>query len=723
MRIVRIAIPVPIPQLFDYIAEDVLDTDVGKCVRVAFGRGEKTGLIVALPEHSDVPAARLKPLTAIQRDVPSLPADWIELVSFVARYYHAPIGEVIALALPPGLRRADAIDGEDADPLLALTADGRAALAGTRRESRALQLLRRLEAHGPTRRSLLRAELPSSSPIADALARGWLAPTSLDDRRRTAAAPTLTDEQQAALSQLRDAGPGFCAWLLHGVTGSGKTEVYLKLVADALAAGRQALMLVPEIALTPQLEQRVQARFPDARIVSLHSAQADGARSRGFVQALCGHADIVLGTRLAVFTPIPRLAVIVIDEEHDASYAQLEGVRYSARDVAVWRARQRAIPVVLGSATPSLESWQHAESGRYRKLELTRRAVATTLPTVRRVDVRRTKLDEGLSAALLEAIGKRLERGEQSLVFLNRRGYAPVLACTACGWVSHCDHCSANQVVHLADGRMRCHHCGADNPIPRACPACGNQDLHAFGRGTQRLEERLAELYPGARVLRVDRDAARTRAKWEALLARIAAGEADILVGTQMMAKGHDFARLTLVGVVGADASLYAADFRAPERLFQQLMQVGGRAGCGELPGEVLIQTEFPDHPLYQQLRQHDYAGFAAMALAERRRAGFPPFSFQAMLRADAPAIDEALEFLGAACRAAEAFIPEGLQLYDPVPMRMTRLARRERAQLLVESATRATLQNFLTEWMAALRALRVKRELRWRIDVDPVDV
>ena len=723
MRIVRIALPVPLPQLFDYTADFVSDEDIGRCVRVPFGRGERTGLIIAIPTESDIDATRLKPVGAIQRDVPSLPPDWIELVSFVTRYYHAPIGEVIALALPPGLRRADAVSSDEIDPLLSVAAAGLAAHAENRRDSRALQLLRRLTAEGPLRRSLLRATLPSSTPIAAALERGWIAPDSLEDRQRSSGAPPLTDEQQAVLTVIRAAPAGFQAWLLHGVTGSGKTEVYLNLVADALARREQALMLVPEIALTPQLEQRVQARFPDARIVSLHSAQADGARSRGFVQALCGHADIVLGTRLAVFTPLPRLGLIVIDEEHDASYAQLEGVRYSARDVAVWRARQRAVPVVLGSATPSLESWHHAEGGRYRKLELTRRAVATTLPTVRRVDTRRTRLDEGLSAALLEAIEKRLERGEQSLVFLNRRGYAPVLACTACGWVSHCDHCSANQVVHLADKRMRCHHCGADKPIPRACPACGNQDMHAFGRGTQRLEERLAERFPQARILRVDRDAARTRAKWEELLAKIGAGEADILVGTQMMAKGHDFARLTLVGVVGADASLHAADFRAPERLFQQLMQVGGRAGRSTLPGEVLIQTEFPEHPLYQHLRQHDYARFAAMALAERRSAGFPPFSFQAMLRADAPAIDDALAFLAAAGHAAESMLPEGVQLYDPVPMRMTRLARRERAQLLVESTRRPALQHFLGNWLPALYALRIKRELRWRIDVDPVDV
>jgi primosomal protein N' (replication factor Y) len=482
-------------------------------------------------------------------------------------------------------------------------------------------------------------------------------------------------------------------------------------------------MLVPEIALTPQLERRVAQRFAAANVVSLHSGLADGARSRGFVQALSGHADIVLGTRLAVFAPLPRLGLILVDEEHDASYKQQEGVRYSARDVAVWRARQGDVPVVLGSATPSLETWYHARNDRYALQVLSQRAVAATMPAVRCIDVRRLKLDEGLSPGLKAAIEQRLARGEQSLVFLNRRGYAPVLSCPSCGWVSRCPHCSANLVVHLADRRLRCHHCGCDGGIPYACPSCGNQDIQPFGRGTQRIEARLAELFPQARVLRVDRDAARTRKQWESLLATIADGGADILVGTQMMAKGHDFPKLTLVGVIGADASLHAADFRAPERLFQQLMQVGGRAGRGTLPGEVLIQTEYPAHPLYLHLARHDFDAFARMELAERRSAGFPPFTYQAMLRADAPALDDAVEFLRHARRLAEERAPEGLRIYDPVPMRMTRLARRERAQLLLEADQRGVLQGFLADWVALLYRQRTARELRWQLDVDPLEV
>ncbi|MCK9988869.1 MAG: primosomal protein N' (replication factor Y) (superfamily II helicase) [Azoarcus sp.] len=723
MPIVRVALPVPLPQLFDYSSQDACGEDVGRCVRVPFGRGEKSGVIVALPAESDVDPARLKAVRHIQREVAPLPRDWLELVAFVARYYHAPLGEVIALALPPGLRRADAVSDRESDPLLDLSVDGHAALAEARRASRALALLGELRAAGVIRRSAAR-ELPAGAALGDAMKRGWIvAVRGADPAMPAANRPELTDEQRAAVEAVSAGPEGFAPWLLQGVTGSGKTEVYLRLAERALAAGRQVLMLVPEIALTPQLESRVANRFPAACVVSLHSALAEGARSRGFVQALEGRADIVLGTRLSVFAPLPRLGLILVDEEHDASYKQQEGVRYSARDVAVWRAHQRKVPVVLGSATPSLESWQHARLARYRSLRLDARALASTLPTVRRIDTRRMKLDEGLSPQLKTAIGERLARREQSLVFLNRRGYAPVLSCPACGWVSQCPHCSANLVVHLADRRLRCHHCGCDTEVPHHCPVCSNQDIQPFGRGTQRVEARLVELFPEARVLRVDRDSARTRNQWESLLAQIASGEADILVGTQMMAKGHDFPQLTLVGVIGADASLHAADFRAPERLFQQLMQVGGRAGRAHLPGEVLIQTEYPDHPLYRCLVKHDFDAFAASALDERRAAGFPPFTFQAMLRADAPMLDDAMQFLAHARRLAQEMAPAGVRVFDAVPMRLTRLARRERAQLLVEADERAPLQGFIGAWIEVLRAQRTPRDLRWQLDVDPLEV
>ena len=720
--IVRVALPVPLPQCFDYTAESIAPGDLGRCVRVPFGRGEKTGLIVALPDAAELPVERLKPVIAIQREAPALPADWLALVEFTARYYQHPLGEVVAMALPPRLRRADAVAGAEADPLLELSAAGRQALADSKRESRALALLRSLDADGPSRRQLLREH--HGAAVADALKRGWIAPGAAADPAQMAGAPTLTDEQQAAVAGLSEGFGRFQPFLLFGVTGSGKTEVYLRLVQQVIASGGQALILVPEIALTPQLEGRVAGRFPAARVVSLHSALAEGARSQGFVQAMEGRADIVLGTRLSVFTPLPRLGLIVVDEEHDASYKQHEGVRYSARDLAIWRARQRSVPIVLGSATPSLESWHAAETGRYKRVELASRAVAATLPKVRPVDVRREKLQHGLSEHLLRAVEARLQKGEQSLIFLNRRGYAPVLSCPSCGWVSRCPHCTANMVLHLADRRLRCHHCSFEAGIPLACPDCGDQDIQPFGRGTQRLEETLAERFPTARVLRVDRDAARTRSQWDALLEQIGNGEADILVGTQMMAKGHDFPKLTFVGVLNADSSLFAADFRAPERLFQQLMQVGGRAGRGELPGEVMVQTQYPDHPLYQCLARHDFQRYAALQLEERKQARFPPFAANALLCATADEVGTALDWLKAA-RAealpyAQAF---GVMVFDPVPMRMVRLARRERAQLLVEAPARPALQAFLSAWSERLWALKPPRELRWHLDVDPAEV
>jgi primosomal protein N' (replication factor Y) len=539
--------------------------------------------------------------------------------------------------------------------------------------------------------------------------------------------PQLTAEQQVALAVMAANGQGFKAYLLHGVTGSGKTEVYLRLVEQALSVGQQVLLLVPEINLTPQLEARVAARFPSAGLVSLHSELTDAARTRNWRAALDGSARIVLGTRLAVFTPMPDLGLIVVDEEHDSSFKQQDGMRYSARDVAVFRAHERSVPIVLGSATPSLESWANATDSRtparYTLLTLYERAVKNArLPVVQRIDTRLEKLQDGLSGALLLAIEKRLVRGEQSLVFLNRRGYAPVLTCTCCGWISHCHRCAANLVLHLADGRLRCHHCGYECRVPKACPSCGNQDIQPFGRGTQRLEVVLAERFPQARVLRVDRDSAKSRKQWEALVEQIYAGEADILVGTQMLAKGHDFPKLTLVGTLGADAALFAADWRAPERLFAQLMQVAGRAGRAELPGEVLIQTQFPDHPLYASLVRHDYPAFANEQLREREQAGFPPYAYQAMLRAEAPLMADSLAYLAAARSWPQAAAHGEVMLYDPVPMRLARRANLERAQLLAESPSRRALQNFLGEWRLQLEAIKAPSRLRWHLEIDPLE-
>ena len=721
--VLRVALDVPLPRGFDYLAPGAQESDVGRRVCVPFGRGEKIGVILEMLAASELPPEKLKPVRDILRDMPPLPPDWLALADFCSGYYQHPVGEVMALALPPALRRRNVLPRLPDRNLFRITEEGRRALPSLMQRSIAARLLAALESNGAMTRDELRAiSAAAAKQLPDLLEKGWLQAEREGRNRKAAVGPELLEEQRRAVDSVTQGFGRFAPYLLHGVTGSGKTEVYLRLIAGALERGGQALLLVPEIALTPQLEERVSNRFPGARLVSLHSSMAEGARAAGFLQALSGEADIVLGTRLSVFTPLPRLALIVVDEEHDPSFKQQEGMRYSARDVAVWRAKQRDVPIVLGSATPSLESWAAAQAGRYRLLELTARAVAESMPEVRCVDTRREKLQDGMSEHLLRAITLRLERGEQSLIFLNRRGYAPVLACPSCGWVSRCPGCAANLVVHLADKRLRCHHCGREERIPVACPTCGNQDIHPFGRGTQRLEEALAARFPQARILRVDRDNTKSQSRWHAVLEAIHKGEADILVGTQMLAKGHDFPNLTLVGVLNADAALFAADFRAPERLFAQLMQVGGRSGRAALPGQVLVQTQYPEHPLYRALAGREFAAFAAEQLAERERAGFPPFTHQAMLRAEAPELKQALAFLQTAAEIGAGLATGEVALYDAVPMRLHRLAHLERAQLLAESRSRPALQAFLTPWLAAVRELKAPKALRWHIDVDPLE-
>ncbi|MDD2741792.1 MAG: primosomal protein N' [Rhodocyclaceae bacterium] len=659
MTVLRVALDLPLHRLFDYSATEISAADIGLRVRVPFGRGERIGVIVDISESSDWPLEQIKPAGEVLRDIAPLPADFFALCTFASTYYQAPLGEVIMQGLPVGLKRLDP----------------------------------------PDRRKVRATRSPAQTPQ-----------------------PALTAEQTSVLAAM-DLNTGFSAHLLHGVTGSGKTEVYLRLIERALADGKQVLLLVPEINLTPQLEGRVRSRFPDTEVVSLHSDLAEAARERNWRSAFAGDASIVLGTRLAIFTPMPRLGLIVIDEEHDQSFKQQDGMRYSARDVGVFRAHQLGIPILLGSATPSLESWGNALHKRYKLLNLKERAnPQATLPMVKVLDTRKMALKEGVSEPLIAAITERLARGEQSLVFLNRRGYAPVLACTACGWVSRCTRCAANMVLHLADRLLRCHHCGLEHRIPKACPTCGNQDIHPFGRGTQRLEGWLQEAFPEARILRVDRDSVKSRKQWEAMLERIHGGEADILVGTQMLAKGHDFPKLTLVGVLGADAALFAADWRAPERLFAQLMQVAGRAGRAELKGEVLVQTQYPDHSLYAALVAHDYPGFAATLLKEREQAGFPPYAFQAMLRAEAPAMADSIAFLEAAAELPVIAEHPNVMIYDAIPMKMSRLANLERGQLLAESASRPAMQAFLPRWREAIEALKSPSKLRWHIEVDPLE-
>jgi primosomal protein N' (replication factor Y) (superfamily II helicase) len=530
----------------------------------------------------------------------------------------------------------------------------------------------------------------------------------------------LNGDQQAVVERVAASLGSFHAYLLHGVTGSGKTEVYLHLIARVLERGAQALVLVPEISLTPQLEARFREAFPEARIALLHSALEDVPRTAAWLEAARGAASIVLGTRLALLAPLPKLALLIVDEEHDTSFKQQEGLRYSARDAAVYRAKRRGCPIVLGTATPSLESWHNHRAGRYERLELRERAVpGARLPEVRTIDLRLEPAQQGFAPPVLQAVADRMRKGEQSLVFINRRGYAPVLACDACGWTAGCTRCTARMVLHAAERRLRCHHCGAESAVPRACPTCGNVDLKPMGRGTQRVEETLATRFPGAHIARIDRDSARRRADLERTLEGAYRGESDILVGTQLLAKGHDFPGLTLVAVLNADTALASTDYRAAERLFAVLVQVAGRAGRRTRPGEVLVQTRYPGHPLFAALARHDFAGFAESQLAERRSAGFPPYVFEAALRAEARKLDTAMRFLREAAARVEA--PAEVRLYDPVPHVITRRAGFERAQLLMQSPSRAALQSYLAALSGTLFAA-APREVRWHLDVDPIE-
>ncbi|WP_130393677.1 primosomal protein N' [Cupriavidus agavae] len=743
-RIVRVALDTPADDCFDYLAD--ADVSPGDLVVVPFGKRTAVGVAIQITCQSDVPPDRLRPIVSRNDWLPPLGAPWVALARFAARYYHRCLGEVMLPALPPSLRDAETWDrlGQRAQTVQYRLRAGQADALREAAPARA-RTVRALADHLIATQDWVR--LPDAREICTAAparlteweAAGWVeaarVPQALLETGAEAAAsvaPALHDEQRRAVEAI-GAAEGFAAFLLHGVTGSGKTEVYLHAMADRLGAdpAAQVLMLVPEINLTPQLQSRIAERFPHLPLAVLHSGLADQERSLQWLAAHRGEARIVLGTRMAVMASLPNLKLIAVDEEHDTSYKQQEGLRYSARDLAVWRANQLKVPIVLGSATPSMETWHRAEQGAYRKLVLRERAQAdASLPTVRLIDLnherqRQRTLHEGLSVPLLDAIQQRLDRGQQSLLFLNRRGYAPVLACDSCGWLSGCPRCSAYLVLHRPERRLRCHHCGLESPVPHHCPDCGNVDVAPLGRGTQRIEEALSTRFPQARIARIDADSTRKKGSAQAMFDEVHAGEVDILVGTQMVAKGHDFQRVTLVGVVHPDAAMFSHDFRAAEHLFASLMQVAGRAGRAGLGGEVMIQTRYPDAPALQALARHDYDGFAASQLRERRQAGLPPFAYQALVTSEHGELERALGFLKAAREHAEQcpMAPE-VQLHDPVPMSMVRIFNRERAQMLVEAGSRPVLQRFLSEWVPTFQEVgqRVKG-VRWQLEIDPLRI
>ena len=671
----KIAVETPrhagVANLLDYASEQPLAP--GTLVRVPLGRREVPGLVWDEPVPPAAPQNELRSVTEALLALPPLPADWRALIVFAAAYYQRGLGELAMSVLPPELRKID--------------------------NTRLTRRIARAQAVGR----------PDPAALAQVLR------------------PQLNDEQKAAVAAVAAAKRPL---LLHGVTGSGKTEVYLHAAEQALLNGRQALVLVPEINLTPQLEARFAQRFPGHLMVTLHSGLTPSQRLRHWLMAHLGLADLVLGTRLAVFAPMPRLGLVVVDEEHDPSFKQQEGARYSARDLAVWRAHQHQIPVVLGSATPSLESWQRVQEGRYERVPLAQRIGGGAMPQVRLLDMSQVPRLEGgervLAPALLVAIQERIARGEQSLLLLNRRGYAPVLHCGACSWKSGCPHCSAWRVFHKSDRTLRCHHCGFGERVPQACPDCGNLDISPIGRGTEKLQEQLTALLPEARIGRIDADSTRGVGSLEQQLAAVHAGEVDVLVGTQMVAKGHDFRRVTLVAAVNPDGALFSSDFRAPERLFSLLMQAAGRAGRDAehaRRSEMWVQTWNVRHPIYAALKAHDYESFAADQLAERRSAGLPPFAALALVRADARTNAAATGFLQAAALLAREHA--GVTVFDPVPPFVAKVAGVERMQMLLESPSRVALQRMLSAWLPALQGLRAQHKglLRWAVDVDPLSI
>nr|WP_215730902.1 primosomal protein N' [Pseudomonas lalucatii] len=732
----RLALPSPLRRLFDYRAPPGVPRSAlqpGMRLRVPFGRRELVGILIEVGDSSEVPTDKLKPALELLDAEAPLPPALFRLCLWTAQYYQHSLGDTLSWALPVLLRQGEPAEARQERFWLrnegARTDDPRLARAPRQREALQVlaqhphgvphQLLGQLQLNKDSLellrdKGLVRVEVRRHAPRERHAS--WLAQPEL----------ALNAEQRVAERAVREGFGRFGAFLLAGVTGSGKTEVYLQLIRATLEAGKQALVLIPEINLGPQTLARFERRF-NARIALLHSAVNDRERLDAWLAARDGEADIIIGTRSALFTPMQRPGLIIIDEEHDASYKQQEGLRYHARDLALVRARQENVPILLGSATPALESLHNAQSGRYQLLRLERRAGGAQPPRFLRLDVKSLPLDSGISGPLQQAIRQTLEAGQQVLVFLNRRGFAPTLLCHDCGWLSECPRCDARMTVHQRSNELRCHHCGHVQRRPSHCPKCQKLDLRPVGAGTERAEERLAILFPQIPVLRVDRDSTARKEAMNNLFDTVQRGEPCILVGTQMLAKGHHFPRVTLVAILDADGGLFSADFRASERMAQLIVQVAGRAGRAEEPGRVIVQSHLADHPLLVQLTEQGYFAFAEQALGERRNAGLPPFCHLALLRAEAHRPGQAEEFLDAACAEAELLLNElgldGIELLGPVPAPMERRAGRYRAQLLLQSGARAPLHRLLHVWLAALERLPGGRTVRWSLDVDPIDL
>ncbi len=738
--ILKIALDVPLDRLFDYLSNGQ-DVRVGQRVLVPFGRRNQIGIVMHVAHSSDVAIEKLKPIMQAFADETPLDAELLNLVKFSADYYQYPFGQALLSALPARLRQvAPAVSRKQY--AYVLTVSGQS--ADVELIPKKQQVLRKVLLALQAAKRLTETELDEISGTARKAAKALVDLAYATSEQviaqprfsaiKEVSEPQLNDEQMLAVKAITQDMHVFKPWLLYGVTGSGKTEVYIRLMQHVLQnPGAQVLVLVPEINLTPQLEARFRSRLPQYSLVSLHSSLSESERLHHWQLAQSGSARIIIGTRLSIFTPLPNLKLLIIDEEHDGSYKQQDSMRYHARDVAMVRAKRLNIPVVLGSATPALESWYNAVGGKvhmnnaaqankYGLLTLKQRAVtAAQLPQIDCIDITKVNLQHGLTPQLIAALRTRLARKEQSLLFINRRGYSPVLLCSACHWIAPCTRCSSRLVVHLGQRKLRCHHCGHEQRIPHQCPSCGNADLHPTGLGTQRLEQTLAQLLPDARIARVDRDSISRKHALVEILDKVHQQEIDILVGTQMLAKGHDFPNLTLVGVIDTDSALHSPDYRASERLFAQLMQVAGRAGRADKAGQVIIQTAFPEHELFNALRRHDYESYANALLDEREQVQFPPFVFTALLRAEAHDYPLVQQFLNFAFQEARN-LSDSVMVYDPVRPQMERLKGMERGYILLHARQRPALQRLLTQLVSQLRKHKLAAKVRWAVDVNPLE-
>lgn len=719
----HIALNVPIANgLLSYAHPETLP--IGRRVQVLFRGKPHIGIVWANHVQPDIDVQKILPIQKVFEQEALLPESWRELVAFASRYYHYPLGQVVATALPQGLKENKALAMPETVWFYRLSEQGKKQAYPVERFVKKRALWQALHGEqGCSLSALKRIHHEANKWLIEWQEQGWVERLPEPKWHLVPSAFQLNHEQQAAANTVQMAWNRFAPFLLHGITGSGKTEVYFDMLAKTLNEGGQALFLLPEINLTPQLLQRIHARFQDIPTAILHSQAPSGKRTQDYLRAMLGQAKLVIGTRLAVFTPMADLRLIVVDEEHDTSFKQDNELRYHARDLAVWRAKQANCPIVLGSATPSLESWHKAKNQVYGLISLNQRAnPQAKLPDIHVININRMPLQDGFAPMVLQRLKDNMQKGGLSLVYLNRRGFAPALFCGDCGLTFGCPHCSAKMVLHQRVKQLRCHHCDYRQAIPHYCPDCGNQDLTAVGYGTQRIEERLRTLLPSARVLRVDRDSVVKKDDWQNVYQTILQNEVDILVGTQMLAKGHDFARLNLVVVLNADGSLYSSDFRSPERLFAELMQVSGRAGRAEQCGQVYIQTRLPEHAIFSAIQSQDYAMFADKELAERQTFQMPPFAYQAVIRADSPQLAEAMAFLNQLKQQGQHYLPKDVQLFGATPMLMARLAERERAQLFLESASRTHLHQAVGVFLQLLHQQR-SGHIRWSVDIDPQEM